>query len=39
MFFSRFAGKNAFLVGFLSGFTVVWPLVRLVDPPFFAGFS
>jgi len=31
MFFSCFAGKNAFLDGFLVVFTVVRPLVWLLD--------
>ena len=36
---SCFAGKNAFLEGFLVVFTVVWPLVWLLDPLFFTGSS
>jgi len=39
VFFTRFAGKNAFLDGFLVVFTVVQPLVWLLDPPFFTGSS
>jgi len=35
VFFSCFAGKNAFLDGFLVVFTVVRPLVWLLDPPLF----
>ncbi len=35
VFFSRFAGENAFSDGFLVVTTVVRPLVRLLDPPFF----
>jgi len=31
VFFSCFAGKNAFLDGFLDVFTVVQPLVWLLD--------
>ena len=37
VFFSRFPGKCGFLVGFLGGFTVVRPLVRLLNLPFFSG--
>jgi hypothetical protein len=39
VFFTCFAGKNAFLDGFLVVFTVVWPLVWLFDPPFLTGSS
>jgi len=37
--FSCFAGENEFLDGFLVVFTVVRPLVWLLDPPFFTGSS
>ena len=35
VFFSCFAGKNAFLDGFLVVFTVVQRLAWLLDPPLF----
>jgi hypothetical protein len=37
--FSRFAEKKVLLDGYLFIFTVVWPLVGLLDPPFFTGSS
>jgi len=39
VFFSCFAGKNAFLDGLLVVFTVVRPLVWVLDPPLFTDSS